>query len=332
MSTDNLHLQRMSISPDEDIARELESIEASVIRPIVRRKLSVTLLPGDTGSRNQDALELVGDIRLRLFTEMRGRTGSPYNTIRDVSAYAAKVAFNACHNHFRERYPRRVSLRNKLKYLLLHHATLSLWRDPANGWVCGLAAWEGRTDVVDSVHESDLLRIGEERESSAKILTKYFLNCSAPVPFDELVNRAAEANGVADPVEVPAELNDTAFPLTDKALRVDKLLELRSRLGSLWASVLGLPPAHRKALLLNLRDEGGDNLLAALPLTGTATIRDIADSLEMDFEELAEVWNSLPWDDNTIAGHLGVTRQQVINLRQTARAKLVRTLKSSGNM
>ena len=334
MSTDNLHLQQLTISPDEKFARELESIEASVIKPIVRRKLSVTLSAGDTGSRNQDALELVGDIRLRLLTELRGRADSPYGTIRDLGAYAAKVAFNACHNHFRERYPRRVSLRNKLRYLLLHHAQLSLWRDPVNGWICGMMSWEGRTDVVEStaVHGADLFRIGEERESSAEILTRYFANCGGPVLFDELVNNAAEANGVADPLEAPAELTDTTYPVIDTRLRADRLLELRSRVASLWEAVLDLQPPHRKALLLNLRDESGDNLLAALPLTGIATIRQIAHSMEMEFEELAGIWNSLPWDDNTIARRLGVTRQQVINLRQTARAKLVRTRKSTGNI
>ena len=319
---------------DEDLPRELEAIETSVIRPIVRRKLNVTLLPTDTGSRNQDALELVGDIRLRLLTEMRGRAEGGDGTIRDLSAYAATVAFNACHNHFRERYPRRVSLRNKLRYLLLHDKDLSLWRDPANGWLCGVSGWDGRTDVVKSlaVGESDLSQVGTDQASSAQIIKKYFMECGGPIVFDELVNRAAEANGVADPIEVPAELNDTNYSLTDPNVRIDKLLELRSRLGSLWAAVLELPSAHRKALLLNLRDEGCDNLLAALPLTGTATIRQIAESLEMKFEELAEIWNSLPWDDNSIAEHLGVTRQQVINLRQTARAKLTRSRKITGNI
>jgi hypothetical protein len=38
------------------------------------------------------------------------------------------------------------------------------------------------------------------------------------------------------------------------------------------------------------------------------------------------LWKELPLDDLTIAGRLGATRQQVINLRKSARARLVRRL------
>ena len=333
MSTNHLRLQP-DTSADEEFARELETVEKTVIKPIVRRKLNVSLFPGDTGSRNQEALELVSDIRLRLLTEIDARVESKNNAIRDLGAYAATIAFNACHNHFRERYPRRASLRNKLKYLLRHHTELSLWRDPANGWLCGLVEWEGRTDVVESHHpnESGLSQVGTERHSSARLLKKYFADRSGPVVFDELVNDVAEANGLIEPTNISAELSDTTYPIVDLNMRADKLVELRSRLTALWEAVRELPLAHRKALLLNLRDDSGDNLLAALPLTGAASIREIATSLELNFEELAEIWNSLPWDDNRIARHLGGTRQQVINLRQTARAKLIKQLTNRGNI
>ena len=43
-------------------------------------------------------------------------------------------------------------------------------------------------------------------------------------------------------------------------------------------------------------------------------------------EELAGMWNSLPLDDRGIAERLGITRQQVINLRKSARARLARRM------
>ena len=332
MSTDNVHLQ-VSITPDEDFVRDIEAIEASVIKPIVRRKLNVSLFPGDAGIRNQDGLELVRDIRLRILTELEARKQSGNDSIRDLSAYAATITFNACHNHFRERYPRRASLRNKLRYLLTHHDALSLWRDPAVGWLCGVSAWEGRTDVsARQPIDSDLSQVGTERDTSATLLKKYFIDRGGPVIFDELVNEVAIANGLIEPTEISTDLNDNLCPIVDPSVRADTLVELRSRLAALWEVMLELPPAHRKALLLNLRDESGDNLLAALPLTGAASIRQIAGSLELSFEDLAEMWNSLPWEDNRIAEHLGITRQQVINLRQTARAKLIRGMRNKGNI
>jgi hypothetical protein len=49
----------------------------------------------------------------------------------------------------------------------------------------------------------------------------------------------------------------------------------------------------------------------------------------MTDEELTEIWNALPLDDVAIAAHLGVTRQQVINLRKSARERLVRRMKTA---
>lgn len=41
--------------------------------------------------------------------------------------------------------------------------------------------------------------------------------------------------------------------------------------------------------------------------------------IELSPDEFAELWHDLPLDDNTIAGRLGLARQQVINLRKSAR-------------
>jgi len=53
----------------------------------------------------------------------------------------------------------------------------------------------------------------------------------------------------------------------------------------------------------------------------------IAEVLEMLPEKFAELWNDLPIDDAAIAQRLGITRQQVINLRKSARERLGRRMK-----
>jgi hypothetical protein len=63
------------------------------------------------------------------------------------------------------------------------------------------------------------------------------------------------------------------------------------------------------------------------PLTGVATVQQIAAALEFPLGHLAELWNSLPIDDERIAGLLQISRQQVINLRKAARARLGRRLR-----
>jgi hypothetical protein len=46
----------------------------------------------------------------------------------------------------------------------------------------------------------------------------------------------------------------------------------------------------------------------------------------MPAQEFAKLWNNLPLEDTTIAQNLGVTRQQVINLRKSARERLARRM------
>jgi RNA polymerase sigma factor (sigma-70 family) len=104
-------------------------------------------------------------------------------------------------------------------------------------------------------------------------------------------------------------------------------LERRDGLRELWYEIRQLPPRQAAALILNLRDAEGEGAIALLPLTGTATMREIAQTLEMPAAALAELWNRLPLDDATIARQLGVPRQQVINLRQSARKRLARRLR-----
>ena len=105
------------------------------------------------------------------------------------------------------------------------------------------------------------------------------------------------------------------------------LVETRIFLKRLWEEVCELPRGQRAALLLNLRDADGGGCLGLLPATGVATTRQIAAALEVTDERFAEMWQHLPLDDAAIAGLLDVTRQQVINLRKSARERLSRRLK-----
>jgi hypothetical protein len=108
----------------------------------------------------------------------------------------------------------------------------------------------------------------------------------------------------------------------DVALEV----ELRSELTKLWVEIRELPRTQRVALLLNLRDSQQRDALMLLPLTGVAGLPQVAGVLELPLGELAVLWNRLPLDDLSIGQLLGVSRQQVINLRKSARQRLARRM------
>ena len=78
-------------------AEQVEKVTASVVTPIVRRKLHVSLQAADASARNQDALELVSEIRILL---LAGLVRGPLDideSVRDLTGYAAVVAANVCY-------------------------------------------------------------------------------------------------------------------------------------------------------------------------------------------------------------------------------------------
>ena len=331
MSTEHLAAPARANVEDE-FGGWLETVVDTAVKPIVRRKLHVSLLDGDTRKRNQDALELVGDVRVTLLVEVQ-RTGPVNGLIRNFAAYAGTVTSNACYQYLRAQFPERTRLRNKLRYILTHNAKFAVWKSPENNWLCGIAEWDGReVSVAPAAGGDDPKLAGNEREIVVTIAYSFFLDSGGPVLFDDLVEHVASLRGLAEPYELSDDLDGVRDLTPDPCLRADRAVELMSRLNALWVALLELPIRHRQALLLNLRDGGGENLLVVLPLGGVASIREIAVAMDMTFEQLADIWNSLPWDDLRIAKHLGLTRQQVINLRQTGRAKLTRWRNETGNI
>jgi hypothetical protein len=146
------------------------------------------------------------------------------------------------------------------------------------------------------------------------------------VEFDDLVGIVAFLWGVDDVVPVSEQ---SAAEIESGAADPGRRLELQQWVAGLWHQICQLPRAQRVALLLNLRTPGAGSAVALLPLTGVAGIRQIAEVLEFSAEEFAAMWNLLPMDDLAIAAKLGLTRQQVINLRKSARERLQRRIGSN---
>ena len=121
---------------------------------------------------------------------------------------------------------------------------------------------------------------------------------------------------------------DAFVRLRDPAPDAALALERRTYLSSLWEEIRQLPARQAAALILNLRDGQRRGVVALLPLTGVATMREIARAIGMPAERFAAIWNRLPLEDAAIAELLGVSRQQVINLRKSARERLARRMRS----
>ncbi|MBI3679652.1 MAG: sigma-70 family RNA polymerase sigma factor [Acidobacteria bacterium] len=303
----------------EESDRLISELIACHAEPVIQGAIRSKLRVFGRISASRDAEDVRGEVVLRLVARLREFLSSPSeNGIADFRAYAAVTAYNACHEYLRRKYPRRSSLKNTLRYVLSHQPGLAIWEGKGHEWLCGLEGWRGRPE---SGGAASMTPAGAAPGNRAEALRTIFRSRGGPIEIDALTTVVAEWWGIQDE---PA--GNLAADLPDPRVDVATEAEQRDFLGRLWTEVLELPPRQRAALLLNLRDPRGNGVIELLPLTGVATIRELAAALVMPAQEFAVLWNSLPLEDSGIAGMLGVTRQQVINLRKAARSRLARRL------
>ncbi len=242
------------------------------------------------------------------------------NLICSLENYVAAVAIHVCDEHFARYSPEWGILRQQLRAILKQDAQFDVWSD-RNQILCGRAGWRERPPAI----RVDVGRLSESLPHGGPLcdaLDVLFRVVGAPLLLAEAVTILAphfafriNASGV-----LFEEIADGSSLQSD-ALQMKEIATI------VWREVRLLPREQRCALLLNLRDARQRSALRYLPMTGVATISDIAAALELDIHEFAELWVHLPMPDNDIATLLGATRQRVINLRSAARQRLDRRMR-----
>jgi len=322
------------------LTRLLDEQASPLIKTIIRSKLH-TFATVDDRLQWQDDEDIYEEVVTSLIERLRTcKSGSASDAIQDFRSYVAVVTYNACHEYLRSKYPQRWRLKNRLRYLLTHQPDLSLWQNSDGEWLCGFATWSTDATIrpvgvgvlrqlIEDPQKLELTGGQSEiqRARLPKLLEAVFRKLDSPVELEALVSTVAELQGIKD---LPFVTNSDSEPFAElRSLSQAKFateMEDRSYLLSLWSEIVQLPLGQRAALLLNLRDLH-DGVIMLLPLTGVATIRQIAEVVAIPIDEFAQLWNQLPLDDTAVAERLGVTRQQVINLRKSARARLSRRMR-----
>jgi hypothetical protein len=266
--------------------------------------------------------------------------------IHSLRSYIAVTTYRACYEYLRRKYPQRYSLKNKIKYCLTHHPEMGLWETDEEESTCGLSKWNtgGRTQN-DNNESTERLR---QLQSNPRILAATLPNGTAagmnladvlleifkwtahPIEIDTLVGIAAELLGTKDSVAEQTNEDDDDRPffstVADERVNLAKEIDQKIYLRKLWEEIVQMSQRHRTALLLNLRDDQGGSALDLFVFSGLVSFKQIATGLGLSEEELATLWNDLPLEDAVIATRLQVTRQQVINLRKSARERLGRRM------
>ena len=338
------------------LARLLTEYAEPVITKIVRFKTRGTR-QNSVDAAATEAEDVSSEVMLQLVQRLRRfRFDYAEKPIEDFNAYVAVTTYNAYDRYVSRKYPARRRLKNGLRYLLTHRADFALWQSADGVWRGGLERWRAannnhRNDAATAgrlqmLREDARVFAGENPASSKdwhapekgfEFLSALFAWTNAPVEIDLLTGICAEWWNVTDEtVEIDASFGETEQQRETQAVqfadnRPDASIETERRdyLKRLWLEIVELPTRQRCAVLLNLRDEGGRGILDLWIIVGVVTAEQLAQALDLTVEEFAKLWNELPLEDNRIAEILGLTRQQVINLRKSARERLARRLKGS---
>ncbi len=331
---------------DSLLARLFADHIEPLIRQVIHYKLRAHFDRDGNALLSQDAEDVRSEVLLHLLALLQNHKAAPQEkTIGNLRSYVVVATSRACYEYLRRKYPRRWRLKNRLRYLLTHQARFALWESEDKEWYGGLAPWQGRKPTATHLARLHQLRDSAQawervglssdelqRVSPAEVLSAVFKQVGGPIELDDLVNLTAEWWGIKDHTTTldtdEEEAGDWRERLPDPHIDVATEVDQRFYLRQLWEEVIQLPLRQRLALLLNLRDEQGGGIIELFPLTGVATLRAIAEALEMTAEQFASLWNQLPLEDAAIAKLLGATRQQVINLRKSARERLARRMKA----
>ena len=296
---------------DRGRARELERILTEDVQRRVRAVVS-PYVRADWPIAAQDVDDIVGQVTLRVLRKLRAATVLEEESVQSLEAYVTTLTKNAVRDLLRRRAPERTRVKSRLRYLFRHDERLALW-SCEGVTLCGLAAWRGRTEYAAHVPR-DLGGIAGDAMVAA--LTRI----AKPARLADLV-AACIASDEAQPRPSHAE----------PAAAQPDAFEARQYLQILWREIRELPPNQRAALLLNLREPGSGNAVTLFVAMGIATLEEIAEAVTMPAAQLSSMWDGLPLDDLRIAAHLGIRRQQVINLRKSARERLARRMAGRGN-
>jgi RNA polymerase sigma factor (sigma-70 family) len=316
---------------DEILLQLITDHAEPVIKGVIRFKLR---LSSYRATQRAEADDIYQEVVLQLLAQLQKFRKLPEgHPIADLRGIAAVIAHRTCARWLRRQFPERHALKNRLHYLVSRQRGFALWQNAEGELVAGFAAWQSLPTQRAADINISATQIAPPKTAKAQDLADtvaaIFNHARGPIGFDELVTVVASLTGVSDqPLESLAEDEDAVALVADTAERDPAWrIEKRMFLQRLWEELQQLPRNQRAALLLNLKDASGFGSITLFPATGIATLRELANAVELSAEAFAELWNELPIEDAKIAELLGLTRQQVINARKSGRERLTRRLK-----
>src|SRR5262245_30077330 len=193
----------LSTRDEAESQQILEGLICGKAQPLVKEIVSYKLRAFSPASGDRDGQEIedvCGDVILKLVRRLRQHKASPEDSnISNLRGYVAAMAYNESDEYLRRKRPERSSLKNKLRYVLTHHAELAIWTDRDGQTLCGFDRWRGRGESGQSPLTAGLLQddlkefLQQRLERTAltklapnRLLGAIFEFAGAPVEIDKL--------------------------------------------------------------------------------------------------------------------------------------------------
>jgi len=259
---------------------------------------------------------------------LRARKIAPdaFSPIEDFSAYSAMIVYNVWNASVRKRAPNRENLKNKIRYSLDKDKRFVTESDGSGGKFYQLHKRTLKPSPISVEYLTAIIK--EENEFFAQanlpdLLAAIFEKANGSLKIGQLVIIVAELWLVRDLPTV--SLDDFQTRAAKKIVRHEDL-EMRCTLEYVWKEIRALPVFQRVALLYNLRDERGGEMLFSFFNTRIAALDELAEAMNLDKTQFVKLLPQLPFDDNRIAAAMNLTVKQIGNLRKVARDNLRRRL------
>ena len=334
---DALLLPYLQATDEAEAQHWLAALITEQAEPLIH-KLVARKLGFPASGRQEERADVCSEILVQLLVRLRTLRANPSeHPIADFRAYVAGMGYHNCAAYLRERYPQRWRVANRVRYLLASQSQFGLWQTEHGEWVGGFIGWSAELQTRHLLHPDQLhallgsalppplLGIPDatfRRVRAAEQMAALLTWADTFIALDDLVTIFAHWWGMQD--HAPRNNGISLPEKSDVHHNLETQIEQRHYLRKLWQEIGELPVRQRQALLLHLQCGRTQSALVLLPALQIASLRQIAALMEMPAEELAQLWNQLPLDDEHIAARLQVTRRQVINLRLAARERLQR--------
>ncbi len=317
------------LSAESEIVSEecLNRLFEETVIPQIRKVLAsyLTLTFDEKEEIQSDAQTRI----LKVLWKLRAGKNSFVKPINNLSAYTSTVTFNCRKDFILSKQPEWRRNDNRLRRMRDGGELIFFTDGEGVQFVCLELQTENASEMeFDEIVSQVCRKYPNHLFLKTQILAPSILKtANGALPKNILLKAILEITDAVniEEIELPEEMFEYA--------RKDDFIAKRQKnyLRRIWDEIKTFPPNQRKVLILSLKESHRTEVVTLLLKKRIATIKEIADALEVNLEEFSEIFAKLPMSSAEIAEFLGIEdgensskEQKVDNLRSTAR-KLLRS-------